>query len=292
MKLTGAFLAIAFLLSPFACARLNHPAPVDPSVITGTQGPALTSKRSLRIATYNDHMESAEKLVSVIKGNANLREADLLLLQEIEAHESEGSTRAEQIAEALGMNFAYAPGYQLRSGGSHGVAVLSRLPLQDVQRIELPYYHVVVNSAPRVALAVTVTLDEQALRVFSVHLDNRINPHERLLQMQPVLRAAADFPGPVIVAGDLNTSPFCWAGNLVPIPCGWQDNAMELGAKGYGLQSPVAGVGATSKWLAMKLDAIYTRGLAPGASAVERGVRLSDHLPMWLDLELPAASGS
>jgi len=234
-------------------------------------------------------MESGPAIARAIIGNSKLAAADILFLQEIEAHDDEAGPRAEQVAAELGMSFAYAPGYGLRSGGSHGVAILSRFPLRDLEVIELPYFNVVVNSARRVALGATIEVGGEALRVFSVHLDNRINPSKRKIQMAPVLAAAQKFSGPVVVAGDLNTSPFCWVGNLVPVPCGMQDNAMEKGARQSGLSTPVSRVGSTSKWFWMRLDAIYIRGLVPKERAVERSVRLSDHLPMWIDLALPSS---
>ena len=268
------------------CGRLNHPAPADPRAVSGSFLSHENAGEGLRVATYNVHMEAAGTIVKAVEGNPNLKTADLLLFQEIEAHKSEGKTRAEQIAETLGMDFAYAPGYGLPDGGSHGVAILSRFRLRDVTIIELPYYHVVVNSARRVALAATISVNGQDLRIYSVHLDNRLNPAKRMRQLAPVFEAAADFPGPVIIAGDLNTSPFCWGVSLVPVPCGLQDNAVEKGARKNGFQTPVTGIGATAKWFSMRLDAIYTRGLNPKNGAVEHSVRLSDHLPLWLNVEL------
>lgn len=269
------------------CAHLNHTVPTATQAVSRSSTEQPSSSRTLRVMTYNVHLESAAAIIKAIENNSRLRSADLLFLQEIEAHLQEGSNRAEQVATALAMNFAYAPGYGLPGGGSHGVAILSRYPLREIEVIELPYYHVVVNSARRVAIAATLTLAGKDLRVYSVHLDNRISPTKRKKQLAPVFRAAALFDGPAIIAGDLNTSPFCWAFALLPIPCGLQDNAAEQSARKNGFQTPVANSGATSKWLSMKLDAIYVRGLEPGKSAVEHSVRLSDHLPLWLDLELP-----
>ncbi len=300
------------VLLALGCASLNHPPAKSTSPVTGSYLPALASPetsapntsaaspetgpelvaRSLRVATYNVHMESAAAIVHALRGNPQLARADVLLFQEIESHNGEGRSRAEAIAQELAMDFAYAPGYELGEGGSHGVAMLSRFPLRDVEVIELPYYGVVVNSARRVAVAATFDIADQPVRIYSVHLDNRINPAKRRKQLAPVLRAADHFQGPVIIAGDLNTSPFCWVGSLLPIPCGLQDNAVDQSARKHGFALPMAGQGATAKWLAMRLDAIYVRGLQPGARAVERSVRLSDHLPVWVDLSLEPSTVS
>ncbi|MCP4445508.1 MAG: hypothetical protein GY811_09225 [Myxococcales bacterium] len=291
MKLSTLLIVLAglALCGLVACSKLNRAAPTSTSVVIRSVDVEAGASSHLRVATYNVHMETAEAISAAILGNIELAAADIVLLQEVEAHPGETMNRAEQVAERLGMSAAYAPGYGLPGGGSHGVAILSRVALRDVEVIELPYYHVVVNSARRVALAATVRLDGQDVRIYSVHLDNRINPSKRRRQLQPVFQAAQNFPGPVVIAGDLNTSPFCWAGNLIPIPCGKQDNAVEDAALAIGMDTPLAKSGSTSKWFSMRLDAVYTRGLITDARAVERSVRLSDHLPVWAEFRLPAS---
>jgi len=283
-------ISLGALLCFSQCGRLNHPAPADTHAIFHSAPAKKNFVKRLRVASYNVHMESAKAITTAIKNNSELRSSDIFLFQEIEYHTGEGKPRAALIAKSLGYNFAYAPGYALQSGGSHGVAIVSRYPLDDIDVIELPYLSTVVNSARRVAIAVTVDLSGQPVRIYSVHLDNRINPQKRIKQMTPVMRAATKFSGPIIITGDLNTSPFCWAVHLIPIPCGKQDNAMEDLAASASLDSPIAGIGATSKWLGMKLDAIYTRGFVVRGRAVEKSVHLSDHYPVWVDLQLGATS--
>lgn len=295
-RATVPILAVVFaglaLGASVACGRLNRIEPASTSVEHRAIERAVEAGGALRIATYNVHMESAFAIVQAIQTNEELARADVLLFQEIESHLHESASRAEQVANALDMSMTYAPGYGLRSGGSHGVAILSRYPLEDVELIELPYHHVVVNSARRVALAATIRLDGQDVRIISVHLDNRINPSDRRRQLAPVLEAAEKFSGPLVIAGDLNTSPFCWLGNLVPVPCGLQDDAVESAARSIGMDTPMTTVGSTSKWLGMRLDAIYTRGLVAMERGVERSVKLSDHKPLWVDVQLPSRVAS
>lgn len=284
------FAGIALLFGALAllvcCGRFNRADPSTTAAVLALQPTASSVSGTLRLVTYNVHMESSAAIAKVISENSELASADVLLLQEIENREGELSTRAEQVAKALGMGVAYAPGYGLPNGGSHGVAILSRVALRDIEILELPRYHVVVNSARRVALAATVAIDGRDVRIFSVHLDNRINPQKRRRQLAPVFASAQNYAGPAVIAGDLNTSPFCWAGSLVPIPCGKQDNAVENAARWAGFDTPIKALGATSKWLGMRLDAIYTRGLVTRAGAVERSEGLSDHFPIWVDLQV------
>ena len=269
-----------------ARARLNRPDPVTTVVELGTTiaAPANSPKRPLRLVTFNVHAESADALVLGIRSSRTMSGADLFLLQEMESSASEAENRARQIARRLDMHFAYAPAYARWDGGSHGVAVLSRFPLRDIEVIELPRYDVYFNSGRRIALGATADIDGGALRVYSVHLDNRINTSARVRQLAPVLERAEHDTDAVIIGGDLNTSPFCWLAHVLPVVCTRQAARLEAAVRQRGYATPAVGVGPTSKWLGMRLDALFTRGLTPVDAGVDRSVRLSDHLPLWVDI--------
>jgi len=269
-----------------ARARLNRPDPVTTVVELGTTiaAPANSPKRPLRLVTFNVHAESADALVLGIRSSRTMSGAELFLLQEMESSASEAENRARQIARRLDMHFAYAPAYARWDGGSHGVAVLSRFPLRDIEVIELPRYDVYFNSGRRIALGATADIDGGALRVYSVHLDNRINTSARVRQLAPVLERAEHDTDAVIIGGDLNTSPFCWLAHVLPVVCTRQAARLEAAVRQRGYATPAVGVGPTSKWLGMRLDALFTRGLTPVDTGVDRSVRLSDHLPLWVDI--------
>jgi endonuclease/exonuclease/phosphatase family metal-dependent hydrolase len=233
--------------------------------------------------TFNVHAKSADAIAHGIHSSQIMYGADLFLLQEIESIASEPESRARQVARRLDMHFAYAPAYARWDGGSHGVAILSRFPLRDIEVIELPRYDVHFNSGRRIALGATADTDGGAVRLYSVHLDNRINPSARLYQLTPVLERAEQDNGAVVIGGDLNTSPFCWLAHVVPVVCGRQAARLEAAVRLRGYATPAVDVGPTSKWLGMRLDALFTRGLTPVYAAVDRAVQLSDHLPLWVD---------
>ena len=268
-------------------AACNHPRPRDIRVETRRHGPsAFTQTSRLRLVTYNVHMIESAKIAAALRAKPDLAAADLVLLQEVESYPEEGESRACAAAKQLDLNCAYAPGYGLPNGGSHGVAILSRFPLTDLEITELPYNNTVLNSARRVALGATVDAGRGPVRIYAVHLDNRINPVERVQQLAPVFDAADQRDLPTVIAGDMNTSSFLWIGSLIPVPSGSQDDRLESFVRMRGFTTPVTGAGATSTWLGMRLDAVYTRGVDVGAYQVETDVRASDHLPMWADLEL------
>ncbi len=243
--------------------------------------PPAPPAEQLRVVTYNVHGIAGDAIAAALRGDPALAGADVILMQEVASF---GPCSAACAAgRALGMASLFAPGHQ-QDGGTSGVAILSRWPLRDPQLIELPYRHAVMNSARRIALAATIDTAGGPLRLIAVHLENRINPAARVSQLAPALAHAGAFDGAVVLGGDMNTSPFSWIGHLIPIPTGAQDDRLDAAARAAGLQTPVADVGATSQWLGMRLDAIYTRGVRAGDRGVALGVRASDHLPLWLDV--------
>jgi endonuclease/exonuclease/phosphatase family metal-dependent hydrolase len=114
-----------------------------------------------------------------------------------------------------------------------------------------------------------------------VHLENCITVAQRRAQMQPVLADAEAQPTPVIMAGDFNTSPFTWIAHLIPVLTTTQDNRLEELMRAHGFATPVADSGPTSRFLGMKLDAIYTRGFETRRFGTAHARDVSDHLALF-----------
>jgi endonuclease/exonuclease/phosphatase family metal-dependent hydrolase len=279
----GGIVALAFVTIA-ACS--NRLPPQTTTVERSNRAASTeTSDERVRIVTYNVHMASASTLADVFRAHDNLRGADVVLLQEIESHDSASASEAAQLAALLGMSHAYAPGYGL-DAGTHGIAILSRFAMTDIELIELPEMNVKFNSARRVAIGATLTVEGRRLRIYNVHLDNRINPQARIRQLAPVVDDALDSGvAEVVIGGDLNTSPFCWAANVMPVPCGLQGKKLERYVRDRGFDTPVVRSGPTHKWMEMRLDGIYGRGVDVRTYRVENTVRTSDHLPLWMDVE-------
>ncbi|MBE7454280.1 MAG: endonuclease/exonuclease/phosphatase family protein [Kofleriaceae bacterium] len=279
----AAVVAVAAIGLTVGC---RHPDPTSVAVeaMAATRASTPRPAGPLRVATYNIHHIGAGELETALAADPDLAAAEVVFLQEVVQPRDRASVACE-VGRLHGWHCAYAPGHGL-DGGSLGVAILSRRPLADLESIELPFFHVRFNAGRRVALAATIDLDGTPVRLYSVHLDNRLNPGQRIRQLAPVMDAAAAWDGPAVIAGDMNTSPFVWLGHVVPVPAGVQDDRLERYVRGRGFTTPVVGSGATHKWLSMRLDAIYTRGLGVVAHEVEHGVRHSDHLPLWADLTL------
>lgn len=270
-------------------ACMVRASPTDKSVertLPTTRTPA-TLPRQLRVVTFNVHRETPDAVIRGVRSDRTLLDADLIILQEV--HRVEPSADPCSAACALGkelrMYTHYAPGH-VQGTGTDGVAILSRAPILDSEVVELPDIDVHINSGRRVALAATILVDGAPVTVYAVHLTNRLTVKERLRQMRPILEHAEQKKTPIIMAGDVNTSPYTWLGGLVPIPIGTQDDHLEALVRSYGFETPVAKVDKTSRFMNMKLDAIYTRDFATYAYATSDADSISDHLALWANMEL------
>ncbi len=290
---------LSWLVLGWIIAGCNHPAPPHPFIewrlpAAGTTPPpgadeaTSNAPSKLRVVTFNVHRISGPALTRAVLADERLRNADIILMQEV--YKSEACSPACAVAAALGMHSMYAPGHGAQAG-SDGVAILSRTPLHDAHVIELPDNFVMFNGGRRVALAAFTTLGATPVQLVAVHLENRISVAKRRAQLAPVLQFAKQTPGPTIITGDMNTSPFTWAGGVLPFPAA-QGCWLEDLARSEGFDTPLAASGPTTPWLSMKLDAIYTRDLRVLSYGVATTVTASDHYPVWAELMLPPSTVS
>src|SRR5918912_78831 len=141
---------------------------------------------------------------------AKMPPADVIALQEADRGTMRAGGRhvARALAEALGMNFVRAgtptprdappkprrwwldfeERIRLGEGGDTGVAILSRLPLADASRIELPWSE--CPWRPRLALSAAVPFAGRRLRLFNAHIDTHASVEGQLEQHRAVLARA------------------------------------------------------------------------------------------------------
>jgi endonuclease/exonuclease/phosphatase family metal-dependent hydrolase len=309
------------VLAAAGCMAHGLPADAHIEAVVPAAPKAAELPRPMRVVELNVHMERGEKIVDALQHDPALRDADVIILEEI--HRSNlGCSAACMVGKTLGFYSVYAPG-AAAGDGDDGIAIVSRAPITSAQVIELPHFDVHINSGRRIALAATIeranapaaedlttlpatpiapggaatvvaaaltpcappTIASHPITVYAVHLENRITVAQRRAQMLPVLEHATKQTTPVIIAGDFNTSPFTWIAHLLPIPTGTQDDKLEALVRAHGFATPAVGSGPTSRFLAMKLDAIYTRGFRTTDFATARASDLSDHLAMWAIVE-------
>src|SRR5438132_13801724 len=90
----------------------------------------------------------------------------------------------------------------LHDAGDTGVALLSRIRLKEITRIDLPWHDCAWR--PRLAMAVVVELGGRELRLFNAHVDPHGPIHNQHQQIERVLEHAARRDGPTDILGDFN----------------------------------------------------------------------------------------
>ena len=279
-------------------APAEIPAPFTPEILAPPATTAATAATTtLRVVTFNvERGDSPVATAHALLADPDLAAADVYLIQEIEDQPGEGGSRAARLAAEMDVGFVYAPARR-EAGGTHGLAMLSRHPLENVEVMALPFADLNVLSVRRIALAADIATPAGPVRFVTMHLDTRLNVSERILQLRPTI-IDADPDAPIVVAGDFNTNPYVWAGATVPLPpvdaVVDTDQAPILDdyVRALDFDTPTAACGPTQHvaGLSFRLDAIYTRGLVTGPPHVARHMDVSDHWPLWIDVDVPSVT--
>jgi endonuclease/exonuclease/phosphatase family metal-dependent hydrolase len=165
----------------------------------------------LRVLTYNirhgegsDGKIDLERLARVIVDS----DADLVALQEVDVgvDRTGGVDQASVLARLTGLHADFAAAITFQ-GGQYGLAVLSRWPLTDPGRYELPGDP---RDEPRIAQVVHVRpwRHRPPVRFVNTHLHYARDTPSRAAQIHRLHELFVnDDPIPTVLAGDLNTRP-------------------------------------------------------------------------------------
>jgi endonuclease/exonuclease/phosphatase family metal-dependent hydrolase len=227
---------------------------------------------------------------------ALLPRVDILALQEADKRTKRTGRHhvAKELASEMHMNWAHAPAgiprgvapakrqwwldfeepIDLHDSGDTGVALLSRLPLIDVTRIDLPWHE--CPWRPRMAIAATVSINSNQIRLLNAHVDPHAAVNGQLAQLETIVAEADKAALPSIILGDFNT--------LSNEKCRQTRGFLE--SRGY--TTPFAT--GTSTWrgggLLMHADWIFTRGVKIERWGVAKPLNVSDHWPIWAEIAL------
>ena len=251
----------------------------------------------LKVATFNvNGLRSALR-----KGLAEwveLNQPDVLLLQEV---------RAEPMPDALpGYHSAWFPA---QKAGYSGVAILSRLPLEDV-RLGMP--HEGMDAEGRVISAVVA-----GVRFVSVYLPSGSSGEARqgfkdrvLADYQAWVSELLAAGGPVVIGGDYNIAHReidlkNWRSNqknsgFLPHERTWMTAHLAAGL--VDCHRDCLGEEAEYTWwsnranayannVGWRIDYLLSAGVRVSGVRSDRSVRLSDHAPLtgWVELECSEA---
>ena len=225
-----------------------------------------------------------------------LPQVDILALQEADKHTARTGSHhvAKELADSLGMNWVHAPAgiprgvppmkrewwldfeeqIGLNDSGDTGVALLSRWPLKDVMRIDLPWHE--CPWRPRLALAATVSVGPKQLSIFNAHIDPHSATSGQLEQLEVMIDLADRSTLPTVVMGDFNT--------LSRQKC--IETRRFLESRGYTTPVPTGTATWRGALLRFHADWIFARDVKIIRWGVARPLSVSDHWPIWAEIEL------
>ncbi len=225
--------------------------------------------------------------------------ADIIALQEADRAtvRAGGHHVARELAQGLAMHYAHAAMHIPRGEepkgkqwyldfeepigiddpGDTGVAVLSRFPITDAQRVDLPWTECAWR--PRLALACSIAVGRRALHICNTHIDPHANIAEQLAQHESILAQSDRRRGePTVLLGDFNT--------LFPK----SRTAMRRLLEAHGFTTPMPT--GTTTWRAglirLHADWLFVRDARVLRWGIARPLNVSDHWPVWAEIELPA----
>ncbi len=216
------------------------------------------------------HGLEVEKAAAELAARDELRNADIILLQEMDEL---GTVR---IAESLGLDYVYATaGTHSQTGRNFGNAVLSRWSMGEPDAALLPY-KAAIGGHPRVVVGSTVSVGGMAVRACSVHTEiPSLSSGKRLRQFEEIAAVTARRPRELLVlGGDFNTVTRR------------SINALAARMASVGADRASAGAGTTLRrgGREFTLDHVFVRGLIPDATGVVLDIEASDHRPLWVRL--------
>jgi len=192
---------------------------------------ALPTDAPLRAVAWNvERGKRFSALLGVLGGEPLLRDADLLLLTEVDIGMGRSGNRnvPRALAEALDMGYVFANYHLVLAPGDsaerhhgedntlglHGAALLTRLPVQRFWAVALPeftdkFHSLEKRLGSKRALLCELALPDGPLLVVVVHLDPFAPPNHRAAQLKIVVDAI-ERTGihRVLLGGDLNTNTY------------------------------------------------------------------------------------
>ena len=161
----------------------------------------------------------------------------------------------------------------IHDDGDMGVAIISRVPLEEVTRIDLPWHD--CPWRPRLAMAASVPLATTRLRLFNVHIDPHGPLDNQHQQTEAVLKKAEEHDGPTVILGDFNTLS--------------KQKAIEIRnlMESHGFSTPFPNNIATWRGAGVvrfHADWIFVRGVGVNRWGVVKPLNVSDHWPIWAEV--------
>jgi endonuclease/exonuclease/phosphatase family metal-dependent hydrolase len=195
------------------------------------QPPAYAGGSDIKALAWNlERGIQLEGIAHALQTHSHLKDKDILMLPELDHGMARSGNRfvAKELAERLGLGYAFAPVYIPLQKGSgvesamegentasiHGLAMMSPWPMSNVHAVPLP------NGKDKMwgkekrlgwlrALIADVEHPAGTFRAVTVHLDVHCSREHRRRQMKIILDHLETLaPLPALIGGDWNTTTF------------------------------------------------------------------------------------
>ncbi len=237
--------------------------------------PTKSDKKTIKIVSYN--IELGKKIKGAkdfLSKHPELANADVICLQEMNLE------ALKILALALNYNYIYYPS-AIHPGNNKdfGQAILSRWPIQDDQKILLPFSFVDrYIKIQKCAIGAVIVINDQPIYIVSAHLGVLISAEHRKEQVRAILAALPPEPNKCIITGDFNTYAQMHTQAIIqPL----EEAGFKLATKNTGW--------TYKYWYLLnyraKLDYIFYRNLELIQSGRVLNRRYSDHFPIWADFQ-------
>jgi endonuclease/exonuclease/phosphatase family metal-dependent hydrolase len=218
-------------------------------------------------------------VTKVFKKWVEKKYADIIIIQEIERTPGFGD-QADYMAYEIGMNFVMIPSRNY-DNKDHGQAVLSRFPIVDYAKYDIPVKQFPDNE-PRIIVRVTLELAPGLLlTVYNLHFATITFPNSFKRKQMKFLKRVIEREnpqGPIIVAGDLNSHMF-----FTQISNYQVMRTIGFSTQGFRLPSTYKVWGP----IKFKTDWVFYRGLNSLDSWVVKKFPFSDHDPILQHFAIP-----
>ncbi len=252
-----------------------------------------------------------EGIVNALQNHEVLRDKDLLLLTELDYGMARSGNRfvARELAEQLGLNYAFAPVYIALQKGSgvesemdgentlsiHGLAMFSKWPMHNVHAVALP------NGKDKMwgkekrlgflrALFADIEHPAGTFRAVTIHLDAHCSRAHRRRQMNIILDHLDTLtPLPILIGGDWNTTTFNSQSSTRAIMGYWR--RVLMGPKNVAknhlphpesyFERPMFGDLEKRGYDFRTLNNIGTGTLHYHVQSIEKNTNLRDWVPEW-----------
>lgn len=252
--------ALLLIVAPFALLACAEPSGllVEPQSYAASCDGEAPLERPLKIANYNIKSgvwSSFEEVAEVIEA----MDADVIALEEVDngLERSDGVDQSLALAERIGAERVFAGAWE-KDGGSYGVALLSKRPILQAERFELPEAS---GFEPRVGIDAELCAGTEQFRIVASHAD--FLPWSAKAHAE-ALGERIEGDDDVILAGDFNIPP---------------EHESIIGIVQRGFRDVVGQFTDEPTFADSRIDYVMTDREVSEANVVES--EASDHKPIW-----------